>query len=124
MISRIGHLLLALALLGATGGHWWFLQSVAWTAMIVDQSRTAPLSVAVAKTFSGQHPCVLCKQIQAGKNSEQKTELPNPTIKFEFLYSTARPALFPPRIAVESAPAGFLPFPRGESPPVPPPRAV
>lgn len=122
MLARLGHGLLILALLGATGGHWLFLKSVAWTTMLIDESRTAPFSVAVAKTFNGKNPCTLCKGIEAGKRTEQKTELPAPDFKLEFFHTPAATLVLRLQLAplASSAPSGFTP--RTETPPLPPPR--
>lgn len=123
MICRLGHALLILALLGATGGHWAFLQSVAWTKMVVDQSRTAPLTIALAKTFSGRNPCQLCKRIETGKQSEQKRDLPLTVAKLEFFYAPVLVKFFPPQ-SFDLVPARDMHgSSRGDSPPVPPPRS-
>ena len=63
------------ALVVATGGHWAVLQSVAWFGMFVNFSQTAPVMVALEKTFDGRHPCKLCKVVQAGQESEKKQEM-------------------------------------------------
>jgi|ERR1041384_7051921 hypothetical protein len=123
MFYRLGHLLLALALLGAVGAHWAVLQSVAWTSMIVENTRHEPLGIAVARTLSGERPCDLCKRIAAGKQSEQKPEYPVQSGKLEFIDSQPATSLYPPRLAVDAPRAirrfSFLP----EAPPVPPPRS-
>ena len=54
------------------GLHWTVLQTVAWTRMLLDYSRSAPLRTAVAMTFDGRHPCALCQVIKQGRESEQK----------------------------------------------------
>jgi hypothetical protein len=71
-VSRaLGSLLAALALFVVAGGHWIVLQSVAWAGMLASYSRTAPMTVAVAETFDGAHPCPLCKAVTAGRKSER-----------------------------------------------------
>jgi hypothetical protein len=57
--------LLLLALLAAVNLHLPVLQVVAWANMIVDYSRDADLSDAIEMTFDGEHPCPMCKAIQA-----------------------------------------------------------
>lgn len=54
------------------GAHWAFLQTAAWTGMIVSYSRDASLTEALSKTFDGQHPCCLCKMIQKGRADDNK----------------------------------------------------
>jgi hypothetical protein len=121
---RLGHILLILALLAATGGHWTVLQTVAWTNMLANNLRTDPIAAALTKTFNGKNPCTMCKQISAGKKSEQKTEFPTLLKKLEF-YSK-RPVI------VFSAPTDFhlvvLPFDAlpnwSEAPPKPRPKPL
>jgi hypothetical protein len=123
VFHRIGHILLITALLAATGGHWALLQTVAWTNMLAANLETCPLSEALARTFDGRHPCRLCKQIAAGKQSEKKAGLSAPVKKFEFTHTATRfgfaaPAPF--RVTVE--PRRKL-LSLNRTPPVPPPRA-
>ncbi len=80
-------MLIALALASSIGLHWTVLQAVAWAAMIVSYSQEAPLGEAVVKTFDGQHPCTLCKQIAKGKRSEKKSEYKFELKKVEFPYA-------------------------------------
>jgi len=124
MFARLGHLLLALALLGATGTHWAVLQSVAWTTMIVENARHEPLGAAVARTLSGEKPCDLCKRIAAGKQSENRAEFPALKVKLEFVHSPAPLALFAPLLDDEAKPFRHTGAHRTEAPPVPPPRFV
>ena len=99
-----------------------FLQSVAWTKMVVDHSRTAPLTVALAKTFNGQNPCQLCKRIETGKQSEEKRMLPLNLAKLEFFYTSQLVNFFPPEHFQSTPSRDLLGRSRGDSPPVPPPR--
>lgn len=84
MILRIGNLLLIVALLAATGGHFALLQSIAWTSMLAEHMQAESFSQAVVQTFDGRHPCKLCCAIAAAKKSEKKTEFPLSTQKIEF----------------------------------------
>ena len=86
VFARLGHVLLILALLAATGGHWAVLQTVAWTNMLATNLRTDSLEVALTKTFDGQHPCKLCKVVADGKKSEKSTDLPALAKKIEFTH--------------------------------------
>ncbi len=124
MIQRIGNLLLIVALLATTGGHWAVLQSVAWTAMLAEHWQADPLATAVEKTFDGQHPCKLCQAIQAAKKSDKKTEFPTGAQKIEFLPMPGHLKLY--------APAAFQRLPVTDTfadaplptPPTPPPRCL
>ena len=123
MRYRAGHFLIVLLLIVSVGGHWAFLQSVAWVTMVIDYSKDAPLSVAVEKTFDGKHPCHLCKIVKHGKETEQKQDASKLKLKVDSW-------LLERGVAFESAPlapqqisfAEILFNTRGETPPVPPPR--
>ncbi len=54
--------------------------------MLRENLRTESFDVALKKTFDGEHPCALCKNIQTGKRSEKKSEFPNEIKKLEFSY--------------------------------------
>jgi hypothetical protein len=124
VIARLSRFLIVLALAGSIGLHWAFLQSVAWVGMVITYSGDAPLTEALAKTFDGQHPCSLCKEIALNKDAEKKPEYRPEWKKFEFSYS---PAAF-----VFRAPSHFweagCPDPTAErlnsAPPAPPPRTL
>jgi hypothetical protein len=121
---RLGHLFLALALLGATGGHWAVLQTVAWATMLADNLQTESVATAITKTFDGENPCRMCHQIAEGKKAEQQTDVPFQIKKLEFI--TECPAL------VLAAPTQFTLAPDHsdsmnghlQRPPVPPPRGL
>lgn len=116
--------MIVLTLVLAAGGHWALLQSVAWARMTVAFSQTAPLSVALKKTFDGRHPCQLCQFVAEGKKSEQKQALEKIEAKFEFFNQSGTVSLFPPtqfHLLPAAACAGGQ---RNDAPPRPPPRAV
>jgi hypothetical protein len=122
VLVRLGHVLLIVALLAATGGHWALLQTVAWTNMLADNLRTESLGAAIAKTFDGEHPCSMCKAISKGKKSEQKTEFPLLAKKLDFVsergvFIFSAPSEFRPGGEIQ-----FLYHPISHRPPVPPPR--
>jgi hypothetical protein len=120
---RLGHILLILALLGATGGHWAVLQTIAWADMLAKNLQTESVGTALTKTFDGQHPCKMCKQISAGKQAEKQSELPLQIKKLEFV--SERPAfVFIAPQEFRLAPI-FLPELDGltHRPSVPPPRS-
>ena len=79
--------LVAVALAGSIGLHWSFFQVVAWAGMMISYSQNAPLTEAVAKTFDGQHPCKLCKQIAKSKRAEKKTDCQSEFKKLEFSFA-------------------------------------
>jgi hypothetical protein len=124
VLLRLAKLILVLALACSIGFHWAFLQSLAWTSMLADNLRHAPLTQAVAHTFDGHHPCCLCKAIAAGKKSEKKSEftpcfktLEFPPVAEEFTLTT------PARFALPCT-ADIFARTFSQSPPTPPPRSA
>ena len=92
-------MLLVAALAISIGLHWAVLQSVAWVGMVVNYSQSAPLAVALARTFDGRHPCKLCKLVNEGKKSEKSQELQKPAAKIDFFLSQNPVTIFPPVLA-------------------------
>jgi hypothetical protein len=113
-----------MALAGSLGLHWGLLQSVAWLGMVVSYSQEGPLGEAMVKTFDGNHPCGLCKQIARGRQSEKKPQSVPAVKKFEFSYSAVAFVFAAPsqywelRWLQESFAARAL------APPTPPPRGA
>ena len=42
--------------------------------MLLSYSRTGSLATAIAKTFDGRHPCLLCKAITKGEQGGKKQD--------------------------------------------------
>jgi hypothetical protein len=122
VFKRFSYALLIVAVLMATGTHWLFLQSLAWSSMLVENLQSGSVCEAVQRTFDGHHPCRLCKQITKGKQAEKKSEFRAEWKKLEFSYAPSPFVLNAPfqfremRASDDAAP--FLPH----APPVPPPR--
>src|ERR1043166_9651959 len=94
MNSRLGKWVVVVLLVIATGSHWAVLQSLAWAGMLVTYSQTAPIAIAIQKTFDGKHPCQLCKAVRAGKESQKQHETLNLEKKLDFwLVRDASPPL-------------------------------
>ena len=117
-----------LAVLVISGGHWFALQSFAWVRMTIQFTEDGSLGSALAKTFSGRHPCSLCLKVQQGQQEDQKKQqLPwsqnekLPEVVWE-LRSFSAPAQ-PIETLWESPFASFSYSSRIDSPPSPPPRA-
>lgn len=72
MLRATGYLLIFLAMFSIAGGHWAVLQSVAWTRMLVEYSKSLTLGAAISKTFSGEAPCAMCQQITKARQQEEK----------------------------------------------------
>ncbi len=119
-----------LAVLAMCGGHWFALQTVAWGRMLAEFSQQDSLSMAIAKTFSGKHPCSLCLKIRKGWHQEQQQQEKEPWLRTEKLPEvvwqlrclTVPPAPTTPRYEQPFVPtlhADFI-----DSPPSPPPRIL
>jgi hypothetical protein len=115
---------MAVALACSVGLHWSFLQSLAWTTMLVDNLTTTSFPAAVQRTFDGKHPCALCKVIAKGAKSGTRSETLLSLKKFEGL-SQAVAVMIPapgsfPRVAASKVALESL----ARTPPTPPPRAA
>jgi hypothetical protein len=124
MFARFAKMIVIATLVTTTGAHWALLQSVAWTTMLADNLSCGSVTVAMSRTFDGNHPCPLCKAIAAGKKSEKKKDSTIQLQKFEFPLATVNPAL--PAVPQYEPTPSVIAFPRVhiQSPPVPPPRAL
>ncbi|MBV9656588.1 MAG: hypothetical protein JO295_00630 [Verrucomicrobia bacterium] len=78
----LARLCLVLALVSATGGQIVVLQSLAWTQMLVTAVQHEGVSVpaALARTFDGQHPCALCRQVEQHLAGSAATKAATPVI--------------------------------------------
>ena len=72
LLKITGLPLVCVACFSLAGGHWMALQMFAWAQMLRDYSRTAPITEAIQKTFSGTAPCTMCKVIAEKQQSEEK----------------------------------------------------
>jgi hypothetical protein len=109
MLRCAGRIATISALCFSIGLHWIALQSLAWTTMVIDYSKHAPLCQAIAQTFDGAHPCSLC-HVAAPKIDMICAPLANrierPFVPFEYAMRNC----FLSKLA--------------DSPPVPPPRSL
>jgi len=122
VLHCIGRAVTVLALCSAIGLQWVALQSVAWTTMIVEYSKSAPLCKAIAQTFDGAHPCSLCHVVNNGKNSEKKSDLQSPAPKIDIICIVRSVRPVRPVRPFEYAATDFVFSNLCYSPPVPPPR--
>jgi hypothetical protein len=138
MCRRLGLLCAALAMFSIAGGHWAVAQTVAWGQMLRDYTqRNGSFTVAVEQTFDGQHPCELCREIDAAKAQENQTDNPaqKPFSDQQKTVKSDKDKLFPledhsPLARLAADDLRWLPAPsldataRAERPPTPPPRAI
>ena len=125
-IRKLASFFTSVALFLVIGGPWALLQTVAWTKMMVDYSKGAPVSEAVAKTFDGDHPCSLCKKISKVRQEEKKSPLVILQAKKEGPFLAVKTV----RLAEPSSISVCHPFPRMPAfsdsqfrPPTPVPKA-
>jgi hypothetical protein len=123
-LLRLGYALFALAVLGISGGHWAVFQAVAWSRMLVENTRAGELTQAVRKTFDGQHPCDLCRQIEKGRKAEQKPELQMLLVKLTLFHEQTEVVLVPPGAGERWEVDDVSRSARGEQPRLEPPRAA
>jgi hypothetical protein len=124
VLSSIGRAATILALCLSLGFHWLALQSVAWTTMLLENARHAPLDQAVMKTFDGNHPCDLCHAVAAGQKSEKKSEILPTGGKVDLICTTRILNCLPPWVPYEYFRIGSAILERSKAPPVPPPRSL
>lgn len=122
MLRCIGRIVTIFALCCAIGLQWLALQSIAWTAMIIDLSKRGSLCQAVAQTLDGTHPCSLCHIVDRGKTAEKKSDLQLLTPKIDMICAKRAVILTRRSAYVNYMTGDFSVFQIGESPPVPPPR--
>jgi hypothetical protein len=112
------------ALCCAIGLQWVALQSIAWTAMIVDYSKRGSLCEAIKQTFDGAHPCSLCRIVNRGKTTDKKSDPQLLTPKIDMICVWRANSSLRPFIPFEYTVRDFWSFQIGRSPPVPPPRSL
>jgi hypothetical protein len=123
VLMRLQKWLVVAALVLSIGGHWAFLQSVAWVGMAVDYSKDTSLSQALEKTFDGHHLCKLCKIVRAGKKAENAKETKIEFKKFDLVSGSPTFFVFQSPSAVPEIVLGPS-LQRTEAPLLPPPLFV
>jgi hypothetical protein len=123
VLHSTGKIVTIVTLCCAIGLQWVALQSVAWTTMLFEYAKHAPLRQAIAQTFDGSRPCALCHAVNTGKKSEKKSEFQAATAKIDLICSARTICLLPPFTLFAYPASSFAYFDIGNSPPVPPPRS-
>jgi hypothetical protein len=124
VLRQIGRIATICALCCAIGLHWLALQSFAWTSMLIDYSKRAPLCQAVVQTFDGGHPCSLCHLVAMGKASEKKSDKRSPALRIDIICVERVVRLITPCALFQYALHDFSISEIEHSPPVPPPRSL
>jgi len=124
VLAFIARSVTIVALCCAIGLQWLALQSIAWTAMILDYSKDASLCHAIAKTLDGAHPCSLCHVVNRARTAEKKSDLQLFTPKVDMICTKRAIILVRPFIHFDYATSDFSFDQVGRSPPAPPPRRL
>lgn len=114
------------------GGNYGLLQALAWTKMLVNYSMQDGLIQGTAKTFDGQHPCSMCKQIVTAKKKDSERPQDQQLAARELLLknfiaaeiTTAKMPVTYETLIVHSVQAVIWNTLGEARPPVPPPRAL
>ena len=124
VLLRFARLLLALALCVSIEAHLTALQPVAWATMLVKNATRSSLAKAVGETFDGQHPCNLCKQINAAQHQPKQSKISVVATKPDLICATRAIRLVPSCSRAEFLSLEAVATRRPQSPPTPPPRAA
>jgi hypothetical protein len=104
------------------GLQWIALQSIAWTTMLMQNSKRAPLRAAISQTFDGAHPCSLCHIVNKAKSTERKSDVQLLAPKIDMMCVVRVNRLMPRFSHFDYVVRDFSFFEIEYSPPVPPPR--
>jgi hypothetical protein len=124
VLRCLGRTVTIFALCCAIGLQWVALQSIAWTTMLVQNTKCAPLRVAISQTFDGAHPCSLCHIVNKGKSTERKSDTQLLVPKMDMMCVARTTQLMPKFSPFDYAIRNLSFFEIEYSPPVPPPRSV
>jgi hypothetical protein len=124
VLRQIGRIATIGALCCAIGLHWVALQSFAWTNMLIEYSKVAPLCQAFARTLDGAHPCSLCHIVATGKASEKKSDIQSPVPKIDIICVARVIQFISPLALFQYRLRDFSISEIEQSPPVPPPRRL
>jgi len=111
-----------LALCFAFGFQWVALQSIAWTAMILQNAKQTSLCEAMKRTFDGAHPCSLCHIVNKGKTSQEKRDVQSSSPKIDIMCVARSIRLLPRVEALQYPTISLSNFELAHSPASPPPR--
>jgi hypothetical protein len=124
LFTSLGRWMLVIAMITAIGGHFMFLQSVAWTTMVISNVQHGNLGEALEKTFDGQHPCPICESIQKARESEGKQQPSQVSLAKLNLFHQARAiTLAPILVCWEQRTGNTFALQRPQRPPLQPPRS-
>ena len=118
--SFIAKLLVVTSLTISIGGHWGFLQTIAWSSMLLDYSENLNWTSALSKTIDPDTSCRICEFVQEGKQQESNRNYLKTQFKIDLVFEQREIILNCPDIAADK----FTPVAlqsQFHSPPIPPP---
>ena len=118
-------ILAALCALHVSGAHWFAMQAMAWTGMLVSRSQETTVVEAVRTTFDGDHPCPLCQAVEEAQKREQENSTATAletVLKLTFVRPSPLFLPFPTATSFEFLSVCAELEPRIEAPPTPPPQ--
>jgi len=128
MLGRLKISLVLFAWLLATGSQWDLLQTLAWGRMTVDNAQTMTLGEAVARTFTPDNMCSVCRAVAAAKQEQShQAGVPGGNVEGKILILVRpTPVVFSPVLVASPwlENSGWGPGAARAAPPLPPPRAV
>ena len=125
MSRKTANILVSIALAMVLGLHWSVLQTVAWTSMAIQFSRTDTLKDAFVKTFDGSRPCKICMAVQEGRSAQkEKQNVNDPTPKLDFFLVHNAHIIVAPRVELPTLTSADPVTVAAPSPPTPPPRSL
>lgn len=122
---HFGCIVFCLSFFASVDGHWMLLQSIAWTRMTVQFSKTVPVTQAVVEAIGGKRPCKRCHEIAKGRAKEERKDSQKTKKKTEPLFcSTVQTLGEPFHSLLRYKPDAPLPFSYMRPEPLgPPPRS-
>lgn len=92
--------------------------------MLAENLQTSSWHKAIERTFDGRHPCCICKQIAADKQSEKKSDVQVEAKKLDYSYTSFEFVFSPPTAFYEVGDLQSAVTSLTRTPSVPPPREL
>ena len=120
----IAKLLVVTSLTISIGGHWGFLQTIAWSSMLLDYSQNLTWTSALSKTIDPDTSCRICEFVQEGKQQESNQEFSKTQFKIDLVCEQREVFLNCPNVADDKIILFILHSQFHAPPNAPPPRVV
>ena len=106
------------------GGHWGFLQTIAWSSMLLDYSQNLTWTSALSKTIDPDTSCRICEFVQEGRNQESNQDFSKTQFKIDLVCEQREVFLNCPNVADDKIILFILHSQFHAPPNAPPPRVV